>query len=146
MGFFVCWFLAEADDAAAIRSIATSGERKREEWPHLVLPGVDGPDLNVLEKRARPKRAKSESRIGGKLLGRSKMTDTPFTAVSQVSPEFVQHLAALDAVALGELARSWARAVEGVAEEAAIKLVQEMAAFAQRAEQAGKPVLQLDLM
>src|SRR5438270_14041105 len=94
MRFYVCWFLAAAEDAAAVRSVAASGARQREEWPHLVLPGVDGPDLNKLERLARPKRAKGSSKIGGELLDRSKMSDTPFTAVSRVSPEFVEILAA----------------------------------------------------
>src|SRR5262245_52174763 len=70
MRFYVCWFLAEAEDAAAIRTVATSGERKKEEWPHLVLPGVDAPDINKLERLARPKRPKGSSKIGGAFLDR----------------------------------------------------------------------------
>jgi hypothetical protein len=146
MPFYVCWFQAPAAEAAAIRSVVTSGERKREEWPHLILPGVDAPDVNKLEKLARPKRAKTESKIGGTLLDRGKMTDSPFTAVSQVSPEFLQKLLAVDTAALADLARPWAAAIEGVKEEAANQLLQNMAQFARQAEQAGKPVLQLDIM
>jgi hypothetical protein len=146
MRFLVCWFLADTGDADAIRSVVTSGERTQDEWPHLVLPGVDGPDVNKLERLARPKRTGGRSGTGGKLLVRGKLTETPFTAVSQVAPEFVQRLAALDEVGLGELAQAWAGAVEGVTEEAAGRLLGEMAVFARRAEQAGKPVLQLDVV
>ncbi len=146
MRFYVCWFLAEAEDATAIRSIATSRARQLEEWPHLILPGVDGPEVNTLERLARPKRPKGSSGIGGELLARSKMSDTPFTAVSRVPPEFVQALAALDEPAAAALARAWAGAVEDVTEEAVVQLVQRMAEFARQAIQAGKPVLELDLM
>jgi hypothetical protein len=146
MRFYVCWFLAGAEDAAAIRSVATSGARKVEEWPHLILPVVDAPDVNKLERLARPKRPKGSSKIGGEFLDRSKMTDTPFTAVSRVAPEFVEVLAALDEPAAGELARAWAGALEGVSEETVIPLVSRMVEFARQAAQAGKPVLELDIM
>lgn len=146
MRTFVYWFQAAADDAAAIRSIATTGERKREEWPHVALPGVDGPDVNKLERLARPKRPKGSSKIGGALLDRSKLTATPFTCVSLVSPEFVQLLADLAEPAVGELARAWAAAIDGVTEDAALLLVHEMAEFARTAAKAGKPVLELVVM
>jgi hypothetical protein len=146
MRFYVCWFLAAVEDAAAIRSVATTGARKREEWPYLVLPGVDGPDMNKLDRLARPKRAKGETKIGGELLDRGKMSDTPFTAVSRVAPELVQILAALDQSAMSELARAWAGAVEGVTEEAAVDLIRQMMEFARQAVQAGKPVLELIIM
>jgi hypothetical protein len=146
MRFHVCWFRAATEDAAAIRSVATSGAREREDWPHLVLPGVDGPDMNTLERLARPRRAKGSSKIGGELLDRSKMSDSPFTAVSQVAPEFVQVLAALDEAAAGALAREWAGAIDGLSEEAAGQLVRQMAEFARQAAKSGKPVLELDIM
>jgi hypothetical protein len=146
MRYLVCWFLAPADDAAAIRSTVTTQARKREEWPHLVLPGVDGPDVNKLEKLARPKRPKGSSRIGGELLDRGKASDIPFTVVSRVAPEFLQALAALGDAAAGELGRGWAAAVDGVAEDAAAGLVGQMAEFARRAAAAGLPVLELDIM
>ena len=146
MRYLVCWFLAPAGDAAAIRSTSTSESRSRDEWPHVVLPGVDGPDVNKLEKLARPKRPKGSSKIGGELLDRGKMTDTPFTAVSRVAPEFLQALAALDGPAAGELGRGLAAAIYGVTEDAATKLVGQMAAFARQATKAGLPVLELDVM
>jgi hypothetical protein len=146
MRFYVCWFLAAAEDAGAIRSVATSGARKREEWPHLVLPGVDAPDMNQLEHLARPKRAKGSSKIGGELLDRGSLSDTPFSAVSRVSPEFVQMLAGLDEPGTAMLAQGWAAAVEGVTEEAMVQLVRQMAEFARQATQAEKPVLELDIM
>jgi hypothetical protein len=146
MGFYVCLFLARAEEAAAIRSVVTTGARPREAWPHLVVPKVDGPDMNKLERLARPKRAKGSSRLGGVLLDRSKLTDTPFTAVSQMTPEFVNALAALDAAAAQELARAWAGAIDGVTEEEAARLVREMADFACRAIDTGLPMLELVCM
>jgi hypothetical protein len=144
MRFYACWFLADPGDASAIRSIATTKEHKLEEWPHLILPGVDSPDVNTLERLARPKGTKG--RTGGTLLVRSNLTATPFTAVSLVAEWFVQRLAALDDPSLLDLARRWAGAIEGVTEEAAAGLVRDMAEFARRAEEEGKPVLQLDVM
>jgi hypothetical protein len=146
MRYLVCWFLAPAGDAPAIRSTVTTQARKREEWPHLVLPGVDGPDVNRLEKLARPKRPKGSSRIGGELLDRGKTSDTPFTAVSRVAPEFLQALSILDGAAAGELGRGWAATVDGVDEDAAARLVGQMSEFARRAAAAGLPVLELDVM
>jgi hypothetical protein len=55
-------------------------------------------------------------------------------------------LAALDNVALGDLARTWAEAIEGVEEQSAAQLLRDMGDFARRAEQADKPVLQLDVV
>jgi hypothetical protein len=146
MRYMVCWFLAPAGDAAAIRSTVTTEARRRDEWPHLVLAGVDGPDVNALEKLARPKRPKGSSKVGGELLDRGKMTDTPFTAVSRVAPEFVAALAALDGPAAGALGGGWAQAVDGVTEAAAADLVGRMAEFARRAAADGVPVLELDVM
>jgi hypothetical protein len=146
MRYLVCWFLAPREDAGAIRSIARSGASERERWPHLVVPGVDGPDMNKLERLARPKRPKGSSRIGGELLDRGKFTDTPFTAVSLVSPEFVQVLSALDGPAIEGLGRAWAGAIEGVTEEAATQLVFRLAEFARQAEQTGQLILELDVM
>jgi hypothetical protein len=146
MRYLVCWFLAPAADAGAIRSTATTQARKRDEWLHLVLSGVDGPDVNKLEKLARPRRPKGSSKVGGELLDRGQMSDTPFTAVSRVAPEFVQALAALDGPAAGELGRAWAGAIDGVAEGAAAQLVARMGEFARQAAAAGLPVLELDVM
>jgi hypothetical protein len=146
MRYLVCWFQAPPEDAAAIRSTVMSKTHSRDEWPHLVVPGVDGPDLNNLEKLARPKRPTGSSRIGGKLLDRGKMTDTPFTAVSRVAPEFVAALAALDPPAVKELGRGWAAVIDGVSEEAAIELVNQMVVFARQAGEAGQSVLELDVM
>jgi hypothetical protein len=146
MRYLVGWFLAPAEDAGAIRSTVTTEARKRDEWPHLLLPGVDGPDVNKLEKLARPRRPKGSSKVGGELLDRGKMSDTPFTAVSRVAPEFVQALAALDGPAAGELARGWAAVIDGVTEQAATQLVTRMGEFARQAAAAGLPVLELDVM
>ena len=146
MRYLVCWFLAPPGDAAAIRSTVTTQARRRDEWPHLVLPGVDGPDVNKLERLARPKRPKGSSKVGGELLDRGKMTETPFTAVSRVAPEFVQALAALDGPAAGELGRGWAGAIDGVTEAAAADVVARSAEFARRAAADGRPILELDVM
>ena len=146
MRYLVCWFRAPVTDAAAIRTTVTTKARKREDWTHLVLPGVDGPDVNKVERLARPKRPKGSSKVGGELLDRGKMTDTPFTSVSRVAPEFLQALTALDEPATAELGRGWAGAIDGVEEEAATKLVASMADFARQAASADDPVLQLDVM
>jgi hypothetical protein len=146
MRYFVCWFLARPEDAAAIRSTATTQERQRSEWPHLVLPGVDGFDVNELEKLARPKRGKGTSRIGGKMLDRSKMDATPFTVVAQVTPEFVQTLAVLDDVAATEMGAKWSSLIKGVSPDEARQILVQMAALARQAITAGLPILELALM
>jgi len=146
MRLFVTWFLADVAEAKAIRSIATTKERKREEWPHVPLRGVDGPDMNKLERLARPKRAKTESKIGGIMLDKSKLTADPFTVVSQVSPELLQKLVSLDQAALAELGRGWAQSTHDLPEDHAMALVQSMADFARQAAEAGKPVLELVVM
>jgi len=114
-----------------------------DEWPHLIVPGVDGPDMNKLEKLARPKRPKGSSRIGGVLLDRGKATDEPFTAVSQLTPEFAAALAGLDEKAVAELGKSWFESIDGAAEEDAVGLVRQMREFSQSAASAGLPVLEL---
>ena len=63
MGVYVWLFQAPAKDAAAIRSTVTTKVRQKEEWPHLVVPGVDGPDMNKLEKLAR-RRSEPRGRRG----------------------------------------------------------------------------------
>ena len=143
MGVYVWLFQAPIKDAAAIRSTVTTKVRKPEEWPHLVVPGVDGPEMNKLEKLARPKRPKGSSKLGGELLDRSKVTDTPFTAVSTMTPEFVAALAALDAPAAEAMGKAWAAVLDGVTEEHAVKLVNQMAEFARKATKAGSSVLEL---
>jgi len=143
MPIFVWLFQAEAEDAPAIRSIVKTKERRFEEWPHIALPGVDGPDLNKLEKLARPKRPKGSSRLDGALLDRGKLTEEPFTAVSQLTPEFAAALASLDDPAAAELGRAWSGAIDRVSEEEAIALVRQMAEFARGAATAGLPVLEL---
>jgi hypothetical protein len=143
MGVYVWLFLAPVKDAAAIRTTVTTKERKREEWPHLVVKGVDGPDMNKLEKLVRPKRGKGTSKLGGEMLDRSKMTDDPFTAVSTMTPEFVAALAALDALAAEAMGKAWAAALDNVPEEHAVALVNQMAEFARKATKAGSPVLEL---
>ena len=146
MRVYVYWFLAAVEDAAAIRSVATTKARQRQEWPRLVVPGVDGPDMNKLERLARPKRAKGSTKFGGVLLDRSKLTDTPFTAVSQIGPEFVQLLAALEAPAIADLGGAWAKAIDGVPEDGAVLLVGQLAEFARQSAQVGLPVLELVVM
>jgi hypothetical protein len=143
MRVFVWLFQAEVKDASAIRSTVTTLARQQEEWKHLAIPGVDGPEMNKLEKLARPKRPKGSSKLGGELLDRSKVTDTPFTAVSTMTPEFVAALAALDAAAAEAMGKAWAEQLDGVTEEHAVKLVSEMAEFARTATRAGSPVLEL---
>ena len=143
MGVYVWLFQAPVKDAAAIRSTVTTQERKREEWPHLVVPGVDGPEMNKLEKLARPKRPKGSSKLGGELLVRGKVTDTPFTAVSTMTPEFVAALAALDVPAAEAMGKAWAAQLDNVPEAHAVGLVNQMAEFARKATKAGSPVLEL---
>ncbi len=150
MNFYACWFLADVEDAAAIRSI-TAKKRELAEWPHLILKGADGPDINKLESLTRPKKKKGEPAgkrfaAGGKLLNRGKMTDDPFTCVSQVDAEFTQRLMALDAAGVAELAGKWVEVIDRVKPSAAEELIQAMADFARQAEKAGKPVLQLDVL
>jgi len=96
-----------------------------------------------LQKLARPKRPKGSSRIGGVLLDRGKATDEPFTAVSQLTPEFAAALAGLDEKAVAELGKSWFESIDGVAEEDAVGLVRQMREFSQSAASAGLPVLEL---
>ena len=105
----------------------TTKERKREEWPHLVVKGVDSADMNKLEKLARPKRGKGTSKIGGEFLDRGKITDTPFTGVSTMTPEFVAALAALDAPAAEAMGKAWAAQLDGVTEDHAVDQVKQMA-------------------
>lgn len=145
MSYLVCLFIAPESDAAAIRSTATSTARQRAEWPHLVVPGVDGPDMNKLEKLARSKRPKGSSRLGGKLLDKSKLTAEPFTAVSTVTPEFLHALLALDDAGLVALGTAWATAVD-IGEATAVQTVCHMADFARQAAAAGLPVLELVVM
>ena len=142
MRYLVCWFLAPETEAAAVRSIALEGPAAREKWPHLVVPHVDGFDVNKLEKIARPKRGKGTTRLGGILLDRSKMTAEPFTSVCRVSPEFVAALAVFDERKIEESGRAWSEAIENVAEETAIRLVTSMAQFARSAQTSGLPVLE----
>ena len=143
MRVFVWLFQAAVEDAPAIRSIVTAKARRFDEWPHLVVPGVDGPDMNVLEKLARPKRLKGSTKVGGVLLERGKLTDEPFTAVSQLSPEFAAVLASLDDPAVQDLAKAWSGAIDGVKEEDAVAMLQQMKEFAQRAAASGLPILEL---
>ena len=143
MRVFVWLFRAAAGDAPAIRSVVTTEARRFDEWPHLAVPGVDGPDLNKLEKLARPKRPKGSSRVGGVLLDRGKLTDEPFTAVSQFSPEFAAALAGLDDAAAAGLAAGWSGVIDGVTEEHAAGLLRRMREFARGAAEAGLPVLEL---
>lgn len=144
--YLVCWFLAPVEDAEAIRSTLASGDRKREEWTHLVVPGVDGQDMNVLEKLLRPKRPKGSSRIGGQILDRSKLTAEPFTCVSQVSPEFVHALSSLSPSSLPPLALSFSTSIDGVSESSALALLQSLCDFSRQALDSGQPVLELDMM
>jgi hypothetical protein len=143
MRVFVWLFQAEVKDASAIRSTVTTQARQQQEWTHLAIPGVDGPEMNKLEKLARPKRPKESSKLGGELLDRSKVTDTPFTAMSTMTPEFVAALAALNAAAAEAMGKAWAEQLDGVTEKHAVKLVREMAEFARTATRAGSPVLEL---
>jgi hypothetical protein len=99
--------------------------------------------MNKLEKLARPKRPKGSSRLGGELLDRGKVTDTPFTAVSTMTPEFVAALAALDAPAAETMGKAWAAQLDNVSEAHAVGLVNQMADFARKATKAGSPVLEL---
>lgn len=146
MRYLVCWFLAPETEAAAIRAIALEGPAAREQWPHLVVPHVDGFDVNKLEKIARPKRGKGTTRLGGTLLDRSKMTAEPFTSVCRVSPEFVAALALFDEAKIAESGRVWSAAIDNVPEATAIRLVASMVEFARGAEAAGVPVLELNVM
>lgn len=146
MRVFVWWLQAPVSDAGAIRSTIASEDRKRSEWPHVALPGVDGPDMNKLEKLARPKRPKGSAKIGGVLLDKSKLTATPFTAVSQMNPEYLQALTALDEAGLAALAAAWVKVIDRVEEKHALELVTQMAAFARQAAEKGSPVLELVAM
>ncbi|MFO0825342.1 MAG: hypothetical protein U0792_19855 [Gemmataceae bacterium] len=146
MGFYVCWFIAAVEDAKAIRSIATTKARKLDEWPHLILPGVDGPDMNKAEKFVRPRRPKGSAKIGGVLLDRGKMTEEPFTAVSQMNPEYLEALVKLDETGLLAVAKQWSASIDRVSEEAAAKLLRSMAELAKTATKSGKPVLELVVM
>lgn len=143
MRVFVWLFHAAVEEAPAIRSIVTTQARRFDEWPHLAVPGVDGPDLNELEKLARPKRPKGSSRIGGALLDRGKLTEEPFTAVSQLAPEFVAALAGLDDPAADALGKAWSDSIDGVPERDAAQLVRQMGEFVRRGAAAGLPVLEL---
>ena len=99
--------------------------------------------MNKLEKLARPKRGKGSSRLGGELLDRSKVTDTPFTAVSTMTAEFVAALAALDGPAAEAIGKAWAAQLDGVTEQHAIDLVGKMSEFARKAQGARSTVLEL---
>lgn len=142
-GFYACWFLAEPDDAAAIRSIVTTKERRLTEWPHLVIKQVDAQDINKLERLAR---AKKKGAVGGKMLVRGKITDNPFVAVSEVAASFLQGLAALDDAAVDDVAEKWADDLSDIEPAVVVELLRELAAFARRGQQARKPVFQLDIM
>lgn len=147
--FHVCWLAADEVDGAAIRIAATAGEtgeRRLSDWPHLVLRGVDGQDVNKLERLVRPKRKGERLPVGGKLLVRGKMTEEPFTCVSLVEASFLQALDNLTDQQLTEHADAWAQKIEGVTSEAARQLLGQMAAFARQAREAAKPVLQLDVL
>lgn len=143
MRVFLWLFHAKVEEAAAIRAIVTTQARRFDEWPHLAVPGVDGPDLNKLEKLARPKRPKGSSRLGGLLLDRGKLTEEPFTAVSQLTPEFVEALAGLDDPAADALGKAWSNAIDGVPEAHAVQLVLQIGGFVRRGVAAGLPVLEL---
>jgi hypothetical protein len=144
MRFYVTWFQAPVEDAAEIFSVARTREWGK--WPHLALPGVDGPDMNVLEKLARSRRPRGSPRIGGELLRRGKLTDTPFIAVSRLNGELIRLLAATDESKAEALGLAWASALEGVEAPLAVELVSQVAEFSKRAERAGVAVLERVVM
>jgi hypothetical protein len=144
MSFYAAWVLAEQADAAAVRTTVTTKEHQLEEWEHLILKGVDGPEINKLERLVRPRVKGKKVTMGGQLLVRGKFTDEPFTCVSRVAPEFVDRLASMSTEEVTTLATQWQKQVVDQTVDALIKLVQAMAAFAAKAKQAFMPVLQLD--
>jgi hypothetical protein len=146
MRFHACWLLADEADAGAIRASVTTGGRPLTDWPHLAVREVDGMDVNALERLVRPRRRGERPAVGGKLLCKGKTTDEPFVSVSRVEPAFVQGLAALGESDLDALGETWVGKLENADPPAVKDLLRRMAAFARQAGEAGRPVLQVDVV
>jgi hypothetical protein len=147
MSFYVCWLLADETEAEAIRLTAASGDRLMLHWPHLATRAVDAMDVNKLERLLLPRRKGVRTpAAGGKLLSSGKRTVFPFTCVSRVEPSFVRGLAALTEPDLAGLAERWSQHLGNVGVATVVELLRRLSTFARQADQAGKPVLQLDIL
>jgi hypothetical protein len=144
MGFYTDWFIAEEHEAAAIAAIATSESSSFENWPSLSLKGIGAIDLFALARllHAQPPNRAS---LGDTLLFQESEAG-PF--VSRIPPAIIAALAALDESQHERVAGAWAQS-ESLAswnlDDVALAL-RELVHFARRAEQSGKPVLQLSVL
>ena len=79
------------------------------------------------------------------MLDKGKLTDEPFTCVSLVSPEFIQHRRP-GRPATAAMGQAVPESVHDITEEASVKLIRQMVEFARQSEQTGQPVLELVVM
>jgi hypothetical protein len=145
VSFYTDWFVADASEAEAVASIATTGEHSFEDWPHLALKDVADVPLTLLRGILRGQPGTAEDVDGETLFWDEGEEGEGMVSVTQVLPAFVDELAALTPAQVKRAAGAWHRC-EGMADwEAAdvARSLREMAAFARRARRAGKPVLRL---
>lgn len=142
-----CWLAADEAEAKAILTAYKSGAWPLPGWTYLVLSAVDAMDVNKLERLVLPRqKGLRRPAPGGMLLASGKRTESPFVCVCRVEPTFLQGLTALADAERDGLAERWATGLTGVTVDGLRDLVRRMADFARQTEQAGKVVLQLDVL
>lgn len=143
MSWYTDWFLADESEAEAVAGIGSDDGHDFEDWPHLAMRSVGEMELMALLGVLRGQPAEMDDVHGDALYHQS--DEDGGVVVVRVTPSFVADLAALTADRATQAARQWHQS-ESMADwgpATVAEVLGEMVAFARRAVQEGKPVLQL---
>lgn len=151
MGQYTDWFLADESEADAIADIAEAdSESNFEDWPHLAMKSVLESELMALWGILKGKPGKLVDTTGKTLAQRGKVDeegigDVGLTLVVRVLPEFVSALAKLTTAESVKVVTKWLadESMDGWKKAEAAAVLNEMIAFAARAETEGLPVLEM---
>lgn len=147
MSMWTDWFIA--DEAEAIRATVTDGGPDRDDWPNVELPSITQSELMALHGVLRGTPGEWADVTGEFFVGDEEPDeDGGMTCVFRVSPEFIRLLADVPDDRLADVAAAWHRHAEDLRDWSTddVRGVLGLAVgFARRAEQAGKPVLELSV-
>jgi hypothetical protein len=107
VSFYTDWFVAEASEADAIASIATTEEHAFEDWPHLALKDVADVALTLLRGILHGQPGKALDVDGESHFWDEGEDGEGMVSVRQVLPAFVEELAALTPARVRQVAAVW---------------------------------------
>ncbi len=146
MSWYTDWFLADESESRAIASIGSDEDDSSDfdDWPHLAIKSLGETELMLL-RAILAGRSGIEDFHGDTLHHDGDEDGEGGVVVYRVLTDFVAELAALSDAETERVAAEWCR-TENMADwepSAAAGVLREMAAFARRSTEEGKPVLQL---